>query len=475
MKRYTYISALIGSIIFVLCACASRVSSLPPHSSPDQLSYPPLHISLPQAQRVVMENGIILYSLEDHEIPLINISVVVKIGSAHDPIGKEGLAELTGDVLRTGGTRFLSGNTVDETLEFFAGTLSISVNRDYASVNLSILKKDLDKGLNILSEILQHPAFEEEKCKLAKALKIAELRRINDDPQKLAFREFNRIMYQNTPRGRLATISSVEKIKRDDLVKFYKRFFSPKNTMMTLTGDITSNEAISKINQYFGMWNTPLNETLVIPAPGKNKGRIFFISKEMPQSIVIHGYFAPAKPDTDSYAFEILDFIIGSGGFRSRIFHVIRSSLGLAYTAGSFYKARSDHGIFVAYAITGSETTSTVLSLIQSIMGNLKNSRISQNELDWSKNAINNSFIFSFLSADQIAQHQMMNEYNKLPEDYLLTFRENIQKVHADHVMSVANRYLSIDEANILVVGNEKVYDSLKSKFGDIQKIGDSL
>lgn len=474
MKKYFYIIAFLSSLLFALCTCVSPSFSLP-LASPDLLSYPPLQFLPPEAQRVVLENGIILYVLDHHEIPLINISAVIRTGSVHDPTGKEGLAEMTGEVMRTGGTRFLSGNAVDEALEFFAGMLTISVNRDYETINLSVLKKDLDEGLKILSQIFQNPAFEEDKLKLAKALKIEDLRRITDDPQKLAFREFNRLMYQNNPRGRLPIISSVEKIQREDLVQFHKRFFYPKNIMMTVTGDITRNEAINKMKQYFGTWNSSGIRNGTIPPPTKQKGHIYFLSKDIPQSIIIHGNMAPAKQDVDTYAFEVLDFIVGSGGFRSRIFQEVRSNLGLAYSTGSFYKAKSEYGLFGAYAITSTDSTPRVLSLIRSIIGDVRSHPISRSELEWAKNAINNSFIFSFLSAGQIARQQMMNEYDKLPEDYLITFRDRIGKISVEDVKTVANRYLSFDDAIILVVGNEKVYDLLKSTFGEIHKIEGTL
>jgi len=224
MKRNFHIILLLLLFITVSYTGMSSASSYP-FDDPDKLSYQTLKFSPPTAQRVLMDNGIVLYVLEDHEIPLVNISVVIGTGSVDDPVGKEGLAELTGDVMRTGGTMSLSGDAVDDALEFSACALGVSINRDWGSADLSVLKKDMDMGLKILSDMIQHPAFEENKLNIAKALKIEELRRIADNPQKLAFREFNRLIYRNNPRGRLPSIPSVENIKRDDLLQFHKRFF----------------------------------------------------------------------------------------------------------------------------------------------------------------------------------------------------------------------------------------------------------
>lgn len=454
----------------VSCASMSTGSSSL-FTDPDRLPHSTLKFSFLKAERLVLKNGIILYFLADHEIPLVNISAVIGTGSVYDPPGKEGLAELTGEVMKTGGTIFLSGNAVDETLEFLAAALNISINREHGSVNLSVLKKDVDSGLKILSDILRYPTFEEEKLKRSKALKIESLRRLADDPQKLAFREFNRLMYKNNPRGSLPSISSVERIQRSDLVNFHQGFVYPGNIMMTVTGDITREEAIKKINQYLGTWKASGRIKEIIPAPEKQASCVYFLPKDIPQSIIIHGNLAPAKNDIDAYAFEVLDFIIGNGGFRSRIFNEVRSKRGLAYSAGSFYKGRTDYGIFGAYAVTGSQSTATVLSLIRSIIDDVRGKPVGEVELDWAKKAINNSFIFSFLTARQIADQQMMNEYEKLPDDYLMTYRDSITKVIAVDVKNVASRYLSSDNAVMFVLGNEGIYQSLKSSFGDIHKL----
>jgi zinc protease len=472
MKKYSHVFVLLSFFIMLSCASIPIPAGSPSlFTNPDQLPHVILKFSPLRAERLVLENGIILHFLEDHEVPLVNISAVIGIGSVYDPPEKEGLAELTGEVMKTGGTIFLSGNAVDETLEFFAAALNVSINREHGTVDLSVLKKDVDSGLKILSDILRYPAFEEEKLKLSKALKTESLRRLADDPQKLAFREFNRLMYRNNPRGRLPNISSVERIQRDDLVNFHRRFFYPGNILMTVTGDITKEEAINKINQYLGTWKASGGKKEIIPAPEKQAACIYFLPKDIPQSIIIHGNLAPAKNDIDAYAFEVLDFIVGNGGFRSRIFQEVRSNRGLAYSAGSFYKGRTDYGIFGAYAITGSQSTATVLSLIRSIIGDVRGKPVGELELDWAKKAINNSFIFSFLSARQIAGQQMMNEYEKLPDDYLMTYRDSITKVSAVDVKNVAIRHLAFDNAVVLVLGNEKIYQSLKSSFGDIHKL----
>ena len=224
--------------------------------SPDKIHYTPLRFKLPETQRVVLENGIVLYILENHELPLININAVVKTGTMYDPEGKAGVAELTAYVMRTGGTAKLNSTEFDHQLDSIAASASIAMSMESSQVNFSILNKDLDQGIDLLAQMLIQPAFEQKKFELARQLKNEELRRLKDDPQSLAFREFNRLIYRGDPRGRFSSHESLANIERDDLIKFHNRFFHPGNMMFAVSGDITKEQAVDTFRRYFGHWKT---------------------------------------------------------------------------------------------------------------------------------------------------------------------------------------------------------------------------
>ncbi|HVO67111.1 MAG TPA: pitrilysin family protein [Syntrophales bacterium] len=478
MNKFIYRVLHLVLLYFLLSstiACATETTSISKLPDPDTLHYQPDRFIPPLAQRVVIDNGIILYIFEDHELPIVNISAVIRTGSNYDPIRKEGLAELTATAMRTGGTNSMSATAVDEALDFFAGSISVSMNRDSGSFNLSVLKKDLDEGLNIFSQVLTNPAFEQNKIRLAKDLKIEEVRRVADDPQKLAFREFKKLLYDNTPAGRFPTIASIKNIQRDDLVQFYNMFYYPGNLMIAVTGDISKQEAINKIKEHFGSWNKANVHYDIPHIPTKSKGHIYFLSKNIPQSIIITAQFAPGKRDLDAYPFEVLDFIVGSGGFRSLIFREVRNNLGLAYSTGSFYTKKSEYGVFGAYAVVKSEATVKALSLIRSVIKDLRNSMIDKKEIERAIKSINNNFIFSFLSAKQIAYQQLMIEYEHLPRDYLAAYRDNIAQVSAKDVQRIAVKYLSADESVTLIVGNEETYKQMLTTFKNVLRVESKL
>lgn len=434
---------------------------------PDRLHYPPFRFSPPKPHRVVLDNGMILYILEDHELPLLHVKAVVRTGRMYDPAGLEGLAGLTGTVMRTGGTRKLKADDVNEVLDFMAATLEISTGLESTSIDLSVFTKDRNRGLDVFAQVLKEPAFEKERIDLAKDLEIEEIKRLRDDYQRLAFREFGKCFYRDDPRGKTATVSSVGRIGRGDLLKFHETFFWPANIMMAVTGDISTGEALSLIRRHFGEWTGKEKRPEPFPAPEKQPGGIHYFFKEVPQSAVIAGYPAPGRSNDDYYAFEVLDFIIGSGGFRSLIVQKIRSDLGLAYSAGSFYRVRSDHGIFAAYAMTKSSSTMEVLSLLRDIVQRELTKALDEERLAWAKRSIVNSFIFSFQSARQIAGQALMMEFEGLPADYLERYRERIDRVQLSDLRRVAGKYLS-GEAVTLILGDQRAFGQPLDRFGPV-------
>lgn len=458
-------------IIFLIFLLATIGCSSLPHKNPYTIAYSPLHFDLPKVERITLENGIIIYLLEDHELPLVNISAVIRTGSAYDPNGKEGLAEITGTVMRTGGTKGITGDEIDDELDQMAASISVSTDRASETVSLSVLKKDIDRGVHVFANILIHPVFEKAKLEQARNLNVESLVRIYDNPQRLAFREFTRIVYAGNPRGKLSSISSIKNINREDLISFHHQFFYPENIMMAVSGDVTKDEIITILNRHFGKWKAS-GTVKRVPTPRKPLERSFsYIFKDSPQSVIILGQIGPGKNDPDYFPFKVLDFILGSGGFNSRIFDEVRNNLGLAYSAGSFYSAHSDFGVFAAYAMTKSASTAESLSVIRSIIDDTQNVTVKEQELAWAKKSMDASFVFSFTSADQIAEQQLMLEYNGLPNDFLSGYRSNINRVSLEDVRKVAIKYLSKENESILVLGNDRNFDEPLSRFGTVKII----
>ncbi|HET6489829.1 MAG TPA: pitrilysin family protein [Syntrophales bacterium] len=472
MKRTLTFSLLILLISTGLCLAEQAEQAKPsPWADPDRLRYEEVKFSPPKPERVVLDNGLTVYYLEDRELPLVNISIVVGAGSVFEPPGKEGLAEMTGDVMRTGGAAKLTGDKVDEELEYLAAPISISLGMDYGTGNLSVLKKDLNRAFKIFSDILRNPAFDEDKLAQEKNLKVEELRRVFDKPQRLAFREFKKAIYAGNPRGRLPEIASVEKIEREDLVSFHKTYFFPRNLRMAVTGDISKQEALDLISKHLGDWDDEGDfGTAPLPKPQEN-APLYFYEKKVPQSTVIIGAIGPGKESPDFYPFTILDYILGSGGFRSRIFQEVRSNRGLAYSAGSFYEGRQGYGSFGAYAMTKSESTGQVLTLMDGILKDARESRVPAQDVHLAKRAIVNSYIFSFTSSHLIAFQYMMLEFQGLPTKFLTEYPSMIDAVSREDILKVAEKYLDPEKKTVFVLGDESRFDEPLKSFGKVKKL----
>ena len=199
----------------VLASCAGDLAL----GDPRQMTFKPVEFTPPEPDRVVLENGMVVYLLEDHELPLVSMTATIRTGSWLDPADKIGLASLTGSVMRTGGGGGLSAEQVDEELEQFAGDVGISIGRQSGSASLDVLSKDLKRGLQIFAGLIRTPAFEPARVELAKLQAIEGIRRRQDNPGSIVGREFVKLLYgADHPTARESSIGSITRITRDDLV-----------------------------------------------------------------------------------------------------------------------------------------------------------------------------------------------------------------------------------------------------------------
>ena len=439
---------------------------------PAQLAFKPLAFPFPQVEQLTLSNGIVVYLLEDHELPLFNLTARIRTGSVNDPADKAGLASLTGTVMRTGGTRFMSGDEINETLEFMAGSMETGIGRNVGTASLSVLKKDTDEGLKIFADVLMYPVFSEDQVDLAQKKQLEAIRRRNDDPHDIAFRELRKGIFENNPRGRVPTLESIANIKREDLVSFHQRYFHPNNIILGVAGDFKRDEVIGKLEVVFKEW---VPRDITFPPLGlpeaREEGTVYYAHKALPQATIVMGHLTIGKGDPDYFPLTVLNFIVGGGGFKSRLMSEIRSNRGLAYSVGSIYRAEVDYGIFAAYCFTKSDTTLESITLIKEIVEQVKQEGISLEELEWAKSSIINNFIFEFTSPFQIVNKRVTIAYNKLPKEFLETYRERIMAITVDDVNRVAAKYLHPDRMVLVVVGNRDGFDGPLNQMGTVRVI----
>ncbi len=238
-------------VLLLLTLAAGATAAFSATTDPRTMSFPPLHFTIPKTERVVLKNGMRVYLLEDHELPVVSISAMVGTGSVYDPAGKSGLAALTGAVMRTGGTVGTPAEKIDDELEFMASSIESGVGGDSGNASMNCLTRNLDRTLQLFAQLLMSPAFRADRVELARNRTIEALRRENDNPKEVANRELHKIIYSGSPLGRYPTIASVSAITREDLVEFHDKYYHPDNIILSVAGDFSRKEILDKLEHTF--------------------------------------------------------------------------------------------------------------------------------------------------------------------------------------------------------------------------------
>jgi len=439
------------------------------------LKYPKLgDIEVPEVRQATLANGMRLFLLEDHELPLVNVSVMIRAGSIYEPAEKIGLASITGEVMRTGGTASRTGDEIDEELEAIAASVETSIGLNSGSASMSVLKGDLDKGLSILADVLMNPAFREDKIQLAKMQVGSSIARRNDSVGAVAGREFDKLIYgADSVYARHAEYATIGSITRDDLVDFHRKYFGPNNAMLAVWGDFNTKEMIEKIEQVFEKW-----DKIDLQLPGVPEVKYDFrktvnvVRKDdVNQSNVYMGHIGGLRSDPDFFALIVMNKILG-GGFTGRLFKNVRSREGLAYSVYGSYSANYDYpGEFYVGCQTKSEKTVYAIQAMLREVEKMKESEVTDEELALAKDSFLNSFVFNFDTKGEIVNRLMVYEYFGYPVDFLQKIKTNVEKVTKADVLRVAQKHLKPDKVQILAVGRPDDFDEPLSVLGPVNEI----
>ena len=474
MKKPKFTGLIIATLVACLIVCGIPSTFAKPH---EELTFEPIEFNPPVPEKRMLSNGMTLYLIEDHELPLFNINGLIKTGDIYDPADKVGLSSIFATVMRTGGTVSREPDALNEELESMAASVEVGMSREYGTVNLSTLAEDIEKGLEIFADVLRNPAFREDKLELRKQQSVERIRRRNDNPIQLAWRNFSAKLYgTDHPFGWYTEIEGIESITADDLKAFHAKYYHPDNMMLAITGDFDTETLIAQLEKVFEDWETAditfPDVPSVDPTP---KPSVNYIFKDLPQSVMLIGHFGIKRtPDfPDYFALRVMNDILGEGGFTSRLMREVREKAGLAYMVGSIMPTTyyTNPGEWFAYSQTRTDKTAEAISLIIDVVKGLRDTPVPDAELQRTKDSLINSFVFGFESSSQIAFQQMMLAYRGFAPDFLETFTDNIAKVTAEDVQAVAQKYLHPDALTIVTVGNKANFDRSLDEFGEVNEI----
>ncbi|HCQ98746.1 MAG TPA: insulinase family protein [Acidobacteria bacterium] len=456
--RYCAPMAWIALAVLLVAPGFAEAQTIPAH--PTDLTYDLLDFTPPTSaeHRYELSNGVVVFVVEDHELPLVSVSLLVRTGSYLDPADKVGLASLTGGQMRAGGTTSMSAADFDEQAAFLAAQIGSSIGGTSGGANLGCLTKDLQVCLDLFFDMLRNPGFDAGRFALAKSQSIQQMQRRNDATRGIEGREFGRLMrgsdhFSTSPRTR----ATVEAITRDDMRAFHRRYYHPGNFIFAVSGDVDTEMMLSELERRLDGWAVVSDPVPTVPKPAFTpEPGLYLVDKpDVNQGRVSLGHLGTTRDDPDRYKLLVMNDILGGGGFSARLLTRVRSDEGLAYSASSSFGVGVYYpGVFQAGFQSRSETVARATAIVLEEIERIRTEPVQEEELRNSIGYFVETFSRNFSSAGSTAGLFANDEYTGRDPSYLTSYRDNIAAVTAADVLEVAQRYLDPRKLAILVVGN---------------------
>lgn len=406
--------------------------------------------------RSVTANGMTVLFLEQHFLPTVEIHALVKVGSAQDPPDKAGLANLTASLLDEG-TQTRTSRQMAEQIDFVGGSLEAHAAEDFTTASARVLKKDADLGFALLADMLQHPAFQKQEFERVRTQILGEILSDDDDPGNVAMKAFHQLIFHGHPyswpaRGAEDTLN---KITVADVQQFHAREYLPNQTILVIVGDLTQDQATTLVQTHFGSWKKgpPSPYQLKKPSPIDRK-MVQLIEKDLTQSTIVLGHTGISRTNPDYYAVTVMNYILGAGGFSSRLMDSIRDKQGLAYGIMSQFDSRLLPGAFFVSLQTRTEVTNQAITGVLAEVKGIRDAPVTDQELNEAKSFIVGSFPLRVDSSAKLANVLAQVEFYNLGSDYFTNYPKAIEKVTKDDVLRVAKQYLDPQHYALVVVGS---------------------
>lgn len=410
----------------------------------------------PLAKRLVLGNGLAVLHAERPDPPLVTVSVAVRAGTLAEPPDKPGVASLTAALLKEG-TKGRSSAEISGELDFVGATLSVSGGDDFVFLQLRVLKKDLSLGLEILSDVVRNPRFDEGDIKRKVEQLLAQIRQAKEDPEHTAKEAFAKEVFGEHPYGRTdeELAASLPLLSAEDLRRFHEERYSPQGAVVALVGAVTEGEARELLGRYFGDWSSRPQKApppAKQPPPGTKK--TLRIDKKISQANIALGHLGVRREDPDYYPLSVANFILG-GGSTSRLTVRVREERGLAYDVHSVLEARKERGAFFIWVQTKNASAAEALREIFAELDRLRKEGPSEEELAEAKAYLTGSFPMRLDTSAKIASLLTSIELYNLGLDYPDRYHELINAVTREDIRRVITKHLRPDQMTVVVVADQ--------------------
>lgn len=428
---------------------------------------PELNFKIPSIYHIKKTERLEFFSLEGGFFPMEELDIYFYTGDFPDLPPET--APLLMETWKLGGTKKLPDSKFIERLEFLGIQLSWKPGYEKSILSLSYMEKDAQELEELLNDWLLNPRLTNENFQIAKSQLREAIRRRNDSVAGIGVRKAKERFYEGHLRGRSESLASLEKVTLQDLQEYYKRILGTPLIRVLYSGYNRREKTL----EFWENW-VQITKSINIPETKdidylswkkklqESPNEIYLIPKDTNQSMVVFTGIMPPHNHSDFYSIQLLNYILGGGGFNSYLMNEIRNNRGLAYSTVSYVVFEKTHGLFIAYTLTKNESLNEVIKLMQEILSSQQALKISEFELIRAKNAIMNQFVFLFENRASVLSNQIRFIEHSMPKDYLEKYRENIQKVQLSDLHRVGKEYFSPGSFRITVVGPKELQKNLK-------------
>ena len=412
-------------------------------------------LKLPPHEKITLKNGMTLLLMEKRGVPMVSFAAIVKAGSAADPVGLEGLASSTAGLLRKGTTK-RSAQKFAEDLDFIGATFSADASTDFTALSAECLSKDLDKGLDLLSDAMLHPAFPQSEVDKLLSQDIDGVKAAKDEAESVALTYYYGYLFDKHPYARPegGDELSLARIKRDAIAKFYQANYTPSDTILAVAGEFNASQMKTKLEEVFGAWTANAATPPVLGAPLAVKGkRLLLVDKpDSTQTFFVVGNVGIAVNDPDRVAIRVVNTIFG-GRFTSQLNEALRVESGLTYGAQSFFDSKKQPGAFAIYSYTKNESTVQAIDLALQILDKLHQNGVTVDELASAKAYIKGQFPTSIETSGQLARRIASNEFYGLNDDEINQLEARIDAVTLQVAKQTIEKHFPAGSLVFMLIG----------------------
>ncbi|MBW1972353.1 MAG: hypothetical protein DRG20_05235 [Deltaproteobacteria bacterium] len=425
-------------------------------------------------KKVRLENGITVWAIYYDRVPTISLNMIFKIGSFADPDGKAGTSDLCSEIL-TLGTEKMNSEEIAEMIDGLGASLSASSSWDFTQFHITGLAEDYSSFIHLLKDMVFTPTFDNNELSLLKERRTLKLMQNKDKPEVIADESFLKMLYKNNPYGNMpyGSYDSIPLISRKDVIDFHAKYYNPENTSFIVVGHISPDDVIDTIYKLFGDWKKS-SEFSLPEFKIEEKGNHFYVidRSDLTQSQIRLGHIGIVRNNPDYFPIILDNYILGGGGFSSRLMERIRAQKGYTYGITSSFSARRFPGPFTISTFTATQTTTEVIKEILYVLEDFKHNGPKQKEVFDAISFFTGSFPLKFETPSSIARQYIEIEVYGLSDDYIETYQENFSQIKKEDLNRVSNQYLFPQKMIGVIVGNKDEFLAELKSLGDVEEMG---